>query len=112
MALEITTGSHTPGGTTVETVATFSSPGVLYLVVGLDNLQAGDTVDMWLNVSSGAAASGRAQHQQFVNDQGDTVAEFVAAFATGAVQAPQLLIQQSVGTARVYPWVATLIPEL
>jgi hypothetical protein len=107
--MQTETGSATPTGTGVNVVDEFTTPGVIQVVVSLDNMEAGDTTMIALQVDHGSGI-GLLQAQTFTDDQGDAVCELVYAYPEDA-SAPDLVIQQTTGTNRLYRWRATTIPD-
>jgi hypothetical protein len=89
--------------------ATLNEVGVHYLTVDLTDMQGGDATEISMSVPAGPSQSRSVQVQSFSGDQGLTAAEFVFAFSADSASSPELIIEQSAGTARDYDWSDTVV---
>jgi hypothetical protein len=99
-------GSHTPSTSGLEEVVDLSGEvGVFTVFIDLADMQSGDDVNIMFATRAGPIAARSVDVQNFVGDQGLVAArlEFPLAGDEGSGTA-LVLLEQSVGTLRTFPW--------
>lgn len=111
MPIVVTTGQHTPAGTTIEEVEDLSNlgAGIYHVAIDLTAMQGGDTVIVSASVKAGDTEQRLVQEQTFIGDQGFLAAELVV--PSDGSNGAAFNIQQSAGTARTFDYATTRIYE-
>jgi len=103
---EGTGGTHTPSGTSAETLVTITDAGVYQMVVDVDNLVAGDELELRAQLEVRAGGSAKTLfYAAYAHDQGDD-ATVVLSPPIPKVASTDLILTlaQPVGTARAFIW--------